>query len=288
VDELRSALELATEEELQALTEILFRPRFNPLDYLQLSEPLAVQGASRQQWLDRLEQRFRFLAADGLTVLHGQSQQVTYRQALMQVCRHLKLAYAPTWTTADLEAEVFLHLVNGAWPKLPQVERDRLQQQLCQSLAQSPQFQALPQSVQANPMGLLLKGSSALAVSSLLRPWLLHHLARQMALQAARYTVARQTLAKGGGAAIAQIHQRIALSMASRGMAVNAARYGATRSLLSFLGPALWTWFLADLGWRAIATNYGRVIPVVFALAQIRLTRSPDYGHFDVVNWVPC
>jgi uncharacterized protein YaaW (UPF0174 family) len=277
VDELRSALELATEEELQALTEILFRPRFNPLDYLQTPDRLAIQCQSRQQWLDQLERRFRFLAADGLTVLHGQSQRVTYRQALVQVCRYLKLSYVTTWTTADLEAEVFLHLVNGAWTKLPKAERDRLQQQLCQSLTQSPQFQSLPQSVQANPMGLLLKGSSALAVSSLLRPWLLHHLAQQMALHAARYAVAKQTLAKGGGLAIAQVQRRIAVSMASRGMAVNAARYGATRSLLSLLGPALWTWFLADLGWRAVATNYGRVIPVVFALAQIRLTRSPDY-----------
>lgn len=277
MDELRSALELATEEELQALTEILFRPRFNPLDYFQTPDRLAIQCHSRQQWLDHLERRFRFLAADGLTVLHGQSQQITYRQALVQVCRYLKLSYVTTWTTADLEAEVFLHLVNGAWTKLPKTERDRLQQQLCQSLTQSPQFQSLPQSIRANPMGLLLKGSSALAVSSLLRPWLLHHLAQQMALHAARYAVAKQTLAKGGGLAIAQIQQRIAVSMASRGMAVNAARYGATRSLLSFLGPALWTWFLADLGWRAVATNYGRVIPVVFALAQIRLTRSPDY-----------
>jgi uncharacterized protein YaaW (UPF0174 family) len=31
---------------------------------------------------------------------------------------------------------------------------------------------------------------------------------------------------------------------------------------------------LADIGWKAIATNYTRVIPVIFALAQIRLTRS--------------
>jgi uncharacterized protein YaaW (UPF0174 family) len=28
------------------------------------------------------------------------------------------------------------------------------------------------------------------------------------------------------------------------------------------------------LGWRAIATNHSRVIPTIFALAQIRLTRS--------------
>jgi uncharacterized protein YaaW (UPF0174 family) len=76
---------------------------------------------------------------------------------------------------------------------------------------------------------------------------------------------------------VAQVQNRLALSMASRGMAVNVARYGATRTVLAVLGPALWTWFFADLGWRAIATNYGRVIPAVFTLAQIRLTRSADY-----------
>jgi uncharacterized protein YaaW (UPF0174 family) len=77
------------------------------------------------------------------------------------------------------------------------------------------------------------------------------------------------------GAAIAtQIQGRAALQTASRGMALNAARYGTMRTMFAFLGPALWTWFFADLGWRTIATNYGRVIPVVFTLAQIRLTRS--------------
>lgn len=274
MDELRSALELATEEELQALTEMLFRPKFNPLDYLNRLDPLTVQSGSRQEWLDRLEQRFRFLAADGFTVLNGQSQAMTYRQALIQVCRHLRLPYAETWPTEDLEAEVFLHLIESAWAKLPQGERQQVQQDLQKTLAQSPQFQTLPQALQANPTGLLMKGGSALVVSSLLRPWLLHHLSRQVFLQVARYELAKQTLVRGGGTALAQIQSRVALGMASRGVAVNAARYGATRTLLAWLGPALWTWFLADLGWRTIATNYGRVIPVVFTLAQIRLSRS--------------
>jgi uncharacterized protein YaaW (UPF0174 family) len=57
-------------------------------------------------------------------------------------------------------------------------------------------------------------------------------------------------------------------------MTLTAARYGAVRTIFAFAGPALWGWFLADLGWRAIATNYGRIIPVIFALAQIRLTRE--------------
>ena len=44
VDELGvSALELATDEELQALTELLFRPKFNPLDYFNGLDPAAVQ-----------------------------------------------------------------------------------------------------------------------------------------------------------------------------------------------------------------------------------------------------
>jgi uncharacterized protein YaaW (UPF0174 family) len=281
VDELRSALELATDDELLALTEMLFRPRFNPLDYLQNVDPLIVQSGTRQQWLDRLEQRFRFLAADGLTVIHGQSQRVTYRQALIQVCRYLKLPYAQAWSTDDLEAEVFLHLLRSNWQKLPQTERDRLQQTLKQSLAGSAQFEALPLALQANPLGLLAKGSGAVAVSAVLRPWLLQQIAQQMAFQLARYEVARQAMIKGGGTVMAQIHQRFTLRMASRGVATSAARYGATRAIFSVLGPALWGWFLADLGWRAVATNYGRVIPVVFTLAQIRLTRSFESQSFE-------
>jgi uncharacterized protein YaaW (UPF0174 family) len=57
-------------------------------------------------------------------------------------------------------------------------------------------------------------------------------------------------------------------------MAVSAARYGAFRTVFAFIGPVLWAAFLADLGWRAIATNYARIIPTIFTLAQIRLTRA--------------
>ena len=57
-------------------------------------------------------------------------------------------------------------------------------------------------------------------------------------------------------------------------MATNAARYGTARGVFSLLGPVVWGYFIADLGWKAIATNYGRVIPIVFTLAQIRLIRG--------------
>lgn len=274
MDELRTGLELATAEELHALTEILFRPKFNPLDYIYAPSPLAVQGCDRVQQIDLLEQRFRFLAADGFTVLRGQTQQTTYRQALTRICHHLKLPYPDTLSTADLEAELFLTLLEKAWQKMSEPERQQLQGELQNSLAQTEQFQQLPLPVQRDPLSLLVKGSSALALSSVVRPWLLQQIAHQFALHFARYQVAKQTLIRGGASAAAQIQTRVAAQMASRGMALNAARYGAMRGLFAFLGPALWTWFLTDLGWRTIATNYGRVIPVVFTLAQIRLTRE--------------
>lgn len=277
MDELRAGLELANEDELQALTDVLFCRKFNPLDYFYTPEPLIVQSRERQQWLDALEDRFRFLAADGMTVLRRQTQAVTYRQVLIQVCRYLKLSYSEQFSTTDLEAEIFLYLLGRAWKQLPVQERKALTGQMQQSLSQSQFAPELTEAVHQDPMGLILKGSSALAVSSVIRPWLLQQIARQFALHAATYQVARQTIARGGTVVAAQVESRVALHAASRGMAINAARYGAVRSLFAFVGPALWTWFLADLGWRAIATNYGRIIPVVFAIAQIRLTRDGSW-----------
>lgn len=274
MDELRAALELATEEELQVLTETLFRRKFNPLDYVYAPDPIDVQSLSHKDWLDTLEERFRFLAADGVTVLRRQSDQVSYRQVLIQVCRHLKISYSSNFSTMELEAEVFLNLLSRAWKQLPSSEQGILTVRIQRSLAQSSLSQKLPISLQQDPMGLILKGGGALAVSSVLRPWVLKQVAQQFALHFATYQVATQALIRGGAAAASQIQGYAALQTASRGMALSAARYGAVRSVFAFLGPALWTWFLADLGWRAIATNYGRIIPVVFALAQIRLTRA--------------
>ncbi len=274
LDELRAALELATEEELQQLTDILFCRRFNPLDYVQTPAPIDVKSRDRHAWLDAIEQRFRYLAADGITVLRGRSDQVSYRQVLIQVCRYLKISYSNQLSTTDLEAEVFLNLLGRTWKKLPASEQEALTRRVQNSLAQTKLSKPLPLSVQKDPLGLLFKGGSALAVSSVIQPVLLQQIARQFAIHFATYQMAKQTLAVGGTAAAKGFEQYVALQTARRGMAVSAARYGAARSVFAFVGPVLWTWFLADLGWRAISTNYARIIPTIVALAQIRLTRS--------------
>jgi uncharacterized protein YaaW (UPF0174 family) len=276
LDELRVALELATEEELQDLTAILFSRKFNPLDYVQTPEPIEVQSQSREAWLDTLEQRFRFLAADGVTVLRGRTNQVTYRQALIQVCKYLKIPYLAELATVDLEAEVFLHLLGRVWKKLPASEKQKLTERVQAHLAKNTNSQPLPLALQKDPLGLILKGSSALAVTSVLKPLVLRQITRQFATHLATYQITQQATIQGGKIAAGQFQGYVTMQVAKQGMATSAARYGAVRSVFAVLGPVMWAWFFADLGWRAIATNYGRIIPTVFTLAQIRLTRA-DY-----------
>ena len=111
-------------------------------------------------------------------------------------------------------------------------------------------------------------------MSSILKKVLLQQVARQFALHFAEYQVAKAAIVRGGTAAAAQLQSQLALQTAQRGMAATAARYGAFRTVFAFVGPLMWTWFFADLGWRTISTNYGRIIPTIFALAQIRLIRG--------------
>jgi uncharacterized protein YaaW (UPF0174 family) len=236
-------------------------------------DPIEVQSQDRDSWLDAIEARFRFLAADGMTVLSRKTDRLSYRQVLIQVCRHLKLPYQSSLSTVDLETEVFLHLLSRAWKQLPAREQGAIKIRLQRSLTNSQLLPQLPSALQQDPLSLLVKGSSALAVSSVIRPLLMQHIASQFALHFARYQVAQQAVAVGSAAA-AQLQSHLALQTARQGMAITAARYTAMRSVFAVLGPAMWAWFFADLGWRSIATNYGRIIPTIYALAQIRLTRA--------------
>ena len=269
MDELRTALELATEEELQQITNILFCRRFNPLDYLRAPDAIAVQSQDWDSWLDSVEDRFRYLAADGVTVLKGQTEKVSYRQILVRVCHFLKVPYSQKMPTTEIEAEIYLHLVNKAWKHLPPSEQKSLSTQIQKALADSHTPQPLPVHLQHNPLDIVLKGSSVIAINSILKPILLKHIAGQFALHFVRYQGAKTAVVQGGA-----IVNQIALQTAKQGMTRAAARYGAVRTVLSLVGPALWGWFIADLGWKAIATDYGRIIPTIFALAQIRLTRE--------------
>jgi len=209
-----------------------------------------------------------------MTVLRGRTGQVTYREALVHVCKYLKITYSNQLATIDLEAEVFLHLLGQVWKKLPEQEKQKLTVQVQRQLVKSELKEPLPLLLQRDPLGLLFKGGSAIAVTSMLQPFVLKQIARQFAIHFATYEVAKQAAITGSEAAATQFKSYVGMQMARRGMTMSAARYGATRTMFAVIGPIMWTWFFADLGWRAIATNYGRIIPTIFTLAQIRLTRE--------------
>lgn len=274
MDELRTALNLASEEELQQLTNILFCRRFNPLDYFKTPNPIQVQSQDMNTWLDSIEKRFRFLAADGLTVLRRETEKVSYRQVLIQVCHYLKIPYSNSMNTLDLEAEVFLNLLQKAWKRLPKSQQQSIRERVVRSLAESPSPEPLPLNIQYDPLKIILQGSGLIALNSVIKPWLLQKIAQEFTLHFATYQTTKSFVLQGSSAAATKLQNQLALQAAKKGMTLSAARYGAIRGILAFLGPVLWGLFLADLGWKAIATNYTRIIPVIFTLAQIRLTRS--------------
>lgn len=263
MDELLAVLELATDQELEQIAEILFRRKFNPIDYFKTPTVSELNCLSRQELLTRVADRFCFLAADGLAVLKGNTRSVSYRQVLERVCLHLKIKFRPEQAIADLESELFLHLLSRAWEKLPAPQRDQLHHLVTQD-----QVKAVAKV--SNPLALLLKGSSAIAVSTIVRPTVLNLLAKQLAWHLATYQASKAALQVSGNA----IANRVQAYLAHRGIVTVAARYGLARTAFAIITPTLWGIFLADLGWRAIAVDYGRVIPVLFTLAQIRLLRG--------------
>ena len=273
MNELSNVLTLATDEELHQIADILFRRKFNPLDYFGTPPVQELQSWDREELISAIAKRFRFLAADGLTVLRRKTGNVSYREVLERVCQHLNIKYSKNQTVEDIESELFLNLISNSWKKLSPQERSKIDESMQTALTESNLQKSLPLDAQRNPMSLLVKGGSAIAVSTVIRSAVLTAIARQMACHFASYQVGYEVLKAGSTAIATRLNAHVSTYLAKRGMAVAATQYTAARTVFSVITPALWGLFFADLGWRAIATNYGRIIPAIFIIAQIRLLR---------------
>jgi uncharacterized protein YaaW (UPF0174 family) len=273
MDELSDVLTLATDQELHHIADILFRRKFNPLDYVVTPPVQELQSWDREELIEAIAKRFKFLAADGLTVLRRKTGDVSYREVLERVCQHLNIKYSKKQSVEDIESELFLNLVSSSWKKLSAQERAIIDDSMQTAITESDLHKSLPLDAQRNPMSLLVKGGSAIAVSTIIRSAVLNVIARQMAWHFASYQVGYEVLKAGGTAIATRLNAYLSTYLAKRGMAVAATQYTAARTVFSVITPALWGLFFADLGWRAIATNYGRIIPAIFIIAQIRLLR---------------
>lgn len=272
--ELRSVLELATDSELYELERILFGPSyFSPLlksftkradvDYVMIEQDLE----EREDFIASLESRFLFLAADARSTLRG--WRPSYRNVLLAVRKNLNIPCSSKLSTEDLEAEIFLNLLQeyaseesgvfpGSWENS---EASDAQTSLELGLSQWK--------VQA----LAAFNAGAVELKSMMLK-LMRNLSGKFFLEAANYQIKKEVLKKGGQLAAINLESRAALLAAKQGFAGAATKYLGLRNMVALLGPVLWGTFLADVVIQMLGTDYARILRAIYAFAQIRITRT--------------
>lgn len=182
--------------------------------------------------------------------------------------------------TADLEAEIFLHLVN----EYSSHQKDRLS--FPWDKRKSPNDIS---SLGANKWKMLtdvawrigtkgmestfLKGGSALTMKTIYES-LANRLSGKLLKEAANYKIKKELVKQGGRLAAVNLESRTGLLAARQGLVRAASRYVGLRSVVTFLGPILWGTLLADIVIQMLGTDYARIVQAVYAFAQIRLTRT--------------
>lgn len=279
--ELRSVLELATDTELYELERILFGPSyFSPLlksipkrshaDKFMIGEDLQ----ERDDFIEALESRFLFLAADARSTLRG--WRPTYRNVLLSVREKLNIRCSRKLSTEDLEAEIFLHLLQEYSSHETETSPKTHSNQ------NSLEFgldQWKVQAIAAIKVGateineIFVKGGGVLTLVSMYR-LLARKLTGKVFLETANYQIKKEILKKGGQLAAANLESRVAFLAAKQGVAGAAARYLGFRSMMSLVGPMLWGTFLADIVIQMLGTDYARLLRAIYAIAQIRIIRT--------------
>ncbi|KAH7851363.1 hypothetical protein Vadar_010585 [Vaccinium darrowii] len=285
--DLRSVLELATDSELYELERILFGTSyFSPLlksitkqadvDYFMIEE----DPDERDDFIATLESRFFFLAADARSTLRG--WRPSYRNVLLGVREKLNIPCSRKLSTEDLEAEIFLHLLqeysseeSGTLPSSWESSKisnnhGSLEVGLSQWKVQASSALRVGA---AELRTVFLKGGGILALGNLYN-LLGRKLLGRMFVEAANYQIRNDIIRKGGQFAAINLESRVALLTAKQGVAGAAARYLGLRSMMAFLGPMLWGIFLADVVIQMLGTDYARILRAIYAFAQIRITRT--------------
>ncbi|CAN6465662.1 unnamed protein product [Victoria cruziana] len=253
--ELRSVLELATDGELSEIGSILYgRSYFSPLlksiaygDNVDDVMPEEA-GEGREAIVHLLESRFFFLAADARETLRG--WRPSYRDVLLDLRKKLRVSCSATLTTGDLEAEIFLHVLQ----EFPSEEMPRFSFPW-----QNSRFSNC-YAYTDEQLGATQWKVDALRVG-----------AEELKL----------IFLKGGQLAAVSLESRVALLAAKKGLASAASRYFGLRSMMMLIGPLLWGTFLADIVIQMIGTDYARILRAVYAFAQIRLTRTHGWTTAD-------
>uniref|UniRef100_I1QPE2 Uncharacterized protein n=1 Tax=Oryza glaberrima TaxID=4538 RepID=I1QPE2_ORYGL len=295
--ELRMVLELATDEELMEFEEILYgtsyepqmaKPKpanlskiksyFSPLlksiakrpnsDYVDALDDIE----ERDILISKLESRFLYLAADARSIIRG--SRPSYRNVLLGVRRELGVRCSSKLCTADLEAEIFLHLLDEyssrqkgpdlfLWNKQKSPKDNS-------SLGVNKWMVLTDSAWKIGAKGLesaFLKGGSALTLKMIYES-LAKRLSGKLLMEAGKYEIKKELLKQGGRLAAVNLESRAGLLAARQGLARAASRYVGLRSVMTFLGPIMWGTLLADIVIQMLGTDYARIVQAIYAFAQ--------------------
>ena len=241
------------------------------LNGISLTSPLvkslaatADPPASRAALVARIDSRFRFLAADAGATLVG--RRPSYRETLLRLRDRLGLTSTPsTLATADLEADILASLLGDASTPTPSISPAVR----AATAVVSGGRPGAPASAATDAAPTLVAAAAAAALSSA-RSTLLRPLASAAIGQAAAHDTALAALVSAGGCA----RRAAAVRGAAKGAAAAAARHGAARAALAALSAASWALLAADMGRRAVGTDWARLTRAVVALASVRLVRT--------------
>ncbi|XP_037434654.1 uncharacterized protein LOC119301776 isoform X2 [Triticum dicoccoides] len=283
--ELRLVLELATDDELLELEEILYGTSyFSPVLKSIGKRPNTVSIVAlddieeRDLFISKLESRFLYLAADARSVLRG--WRPSYRNVLLQVRRELGVQCSSKLCSADLEAEIFLHLLDEyssrqkgsfsfPWDKQKSPKENPSIEVNNWKVLSDTAWRIGAKGLEST----FLKGGSALTVKTIYES-LAKRLSGKLLMETANYEIKKELVKQGGRLAAVNLESRAGLLAARQGLARAASRYVGLRSFMSLLGPIMWGTLLADIVIQMLGTDYARIVQAIYAFAQIRLTRS--------------
>nr|CAB3457205.1 unnamed protein product [Digitaria exilis] len=248
--ELRLVLELATDEELMELEDILygtsyFSPLLKSIARRPNSDSIVVLDniEERDLFISKLESRFLYLAADARSVISHQKDPVSFPWDKQKTPNEISSLGVNKWKV----------LTDAAW--------------------------------RIGAKGLertFLKGGSALTVKTIYES-LASRLSGKLLMETANYEIKKELVKQassevfrfqGGRLAAVNLESRAGLLAARQGLARAASRYVGLRSVMTFLGPIMWGTLLADIVIQMLGTDYARIVQAIYAFAQIRLTRT--------------
>ena len=311
--DLAQVLELSSDGELLELYECLHSTSlFSPIGkslYI-AGEGVAVGAGkkvvhSREDLELYIESRFRFLAADAQHVFQAahagdqMSQWPSYRDTLIDLRQRLGVPCSPHLATADLETEIFLHLLSehgeyvqkhrGGVRRSMEQEED---EQSCNGnsgggdgmTVSREGKQSLRDMLKASIVSPLSIGyrdlvptlTKTLATVALTRVQvtMIQNLG-SIVLQRAAHHKALAFIYAGSR----ELGKRMAVETAKQRMMGAVVQYTALRQIFTFVGPMLWLSTAWDLTKMSLGTDYARLSRTVFMMAQIRLVKTRGWSN---------